>query len=107
MGFVGSRFVKAVGVTLGEVWCVRLSYGHGTAVEAGRGLARCVESRFVKAVVARLRLVGSGVLRRSRRGMTSYVAVSRVAVAARRSIKQLYKEKRNGWFSKERTSKNY
>ena len=40
-------------------------------------------------------------------GMTSYVAVSRVAVTVRRSIKQLYKEKRNGWFSKERTSKNY
>jgi hypothetical protein len=57
--------------------------------------------------------------------MMSHVAVSRGAVAvrrswrgeaangklrrvkARRSIKQLEKEKRNGWFSKERTSKNY
>jgi hypothetical protein len=39
--------------------------------------------------------------------MMSHVAVSRGAVAARRLIKQLEKEKRNGWFSKERTSKNY
>ena len=57
--------------------------------------------------------------------MMSHVAVSRVAVTVRRSwrgeaanvklrrvkagrsTKQLEKEKRNGWFSKERTSKNY
>jgi hypothetical protein len=32
--------------------------------------------------------------------MMSHVAVSRGAVAARRLIKQLEKEKRNGWFSK-------